>query len=513
MQHLDVAQKYINLMAYTFSVLLTQSEEDLSLDRATDEYSAIFKSVKERFDEIRNNDVKTLFKTIDSLINEMDSAGLIRKPIYAEAICLCMDKQISYKDNHTIWENGLIYLFDMIPIQNDRPFVFRGSLNSNRKETGVCIIPKFRVSMAETYVDSETKERPLSSRNMLYGINRDLDNVGYYPWQEGVPNVQHIILSDRQLPGIRDSRSQTSIAFSPISDYIHILDTEKKSNTEIGGKSCTGIFINGINEVEMLNEKYAQCWEKSCAVYPEVFFAPEMIATDDMVSVDNLRSRYLKPLLKKVAEAGKIPPRLTVMPTLWRNRENKLLVFDENGKQIGTQYKRKPFVNEKDHSVEALNVPPENTDILLVHLKNKQRIAFAICSEFLIGHDDYVSDFLCKKLGATLVLVPSYSHGEQDFANTINAVKRFGTTVIWGNCCGAVPITDDQPVERIIGACSYAGTDEIQRFGNIKNCDSSCRGVQSCVFCVAIPARVEQNKPDSMTMPEILHLCDRISTK
>lgn len=513
MQQLGVAQQYMDLMAYAFRVLITHSEAELSLIKATDGYIAIFQSVKERFYGIRNNGAETLLETISSLIHEMDNTTLEQKPIYAEAICLCMDKQISYKDNQAIWENGRICLFDMLPIQNDKPFVLRNPLNSNWKDTGVCIIPRFPVSIAETCIDFKVKERPLSGRNMPYGINRDLINVGYYPWDEGVPNVQHIILSDRQLPSTHDLVPKTRIAFSPVSNYAHLLDDEHKPKTEVGGKICTGIFVNGVNEVQMINEKYANCWEKACNVFPDVFFAPEMIATDDMVSVDNFRSKYLKPLLKKVAMEGKTPPRLTIMPTHWRNRANKLLVFDETGKYVGTQFKRKPFVDEKGHSVEALNVPPENTDILLIHLKNKQRIAFAICSEFLIGQEDYVSDFLCKKLGATLVLVPSYSLGEQDFATSINAVKRFGTSVVWGNCCGAVPSKDDQPVERIIGACSYAGADEIHRFGSVKKCNSSCEGVQSCVFYIELPARVEQNKPDAMPMPEILHLCDYVSAK
>lgn len=508
MEQPNVAQQYLDLMARAFRILITQSEAELSLIKATDGYDTILESIRERFDGIRNKDAETLLGTINSLIDEMDNTIVDQKPIYAEAICLCMDKRISYIENQVMWENGRIYLFDILPIQSDKPFILKKPLNSNWETTGVCITPKFPVSVAETYVDSKLIERQLSSRNMPYGINRALSNVGYYPWDEGTPNVQHIILSDRRLPSTHHLVPKTRIAFSPVSDCDHLLDAENKPKTEVGGRTCTGIFINGVNEEQMLNQKYAQCWEKACAVCPDVFFAPEMIATDDMVFVDNLKSNYLKPLLTKIALEGKIPPRLTVMPTHWRNRANRLFVFDETGKHIGTQFKRKPFVNEKEHSAEALNTPPENTDILLIHLKNKQRIAFVICSEFLIGQEDYVSDFLCKKLGATLVIVPSFSQGEQDFATTISAVKRFGTSVVWGNCCGAVPVKDEQPIERIIGACSYAGTDEIHRFGSIKKCNSSCRGIQSCVFCVELPTRVEQNKPDAMPMPEISHLCD-----
>lgn len=513
MQQLDIARQYIDLMAHAFRVLKSQSEADLSLNRATDDYDEILNSVKKSLDQLKNNNADTLLDTITSMINEMDSIGSQQKTIYAEAICRCMDNLISYKENHTIWENGRFSLFCMVPIQNDKPFILSKPLNSNWEKTGVCIIPKFPVSMAETKINSELKDRPLSGRNMPYGINRDLVNIGYYPLEKGTPNVHHIILSDRQLPSTHNSGAKTCIAFSPISNCGSLLDCEYRNEIEVGGKTCTGIIINGVNEVQMLNEKYAKCWEKACEVFPDVFFAPEMIATDDMVSVDNSGSKFLKPLLKKAAMEGKTPPRLTIMPTYWRNRENKLFVFDEKGICIGTQLKRKPFVSERKHFAEALNVPPENTDILLIHLKNKQRIAFAICSEFLIGQEDYVSDFLCKKLGATLVLVPSYSDGEQDFTTLISAVKRFGTSVVWGNCCGAVPLQDSQPTERIIGACSYAGADEIHRFGSIKKCNSTCDGIESCVFHIELPARVEQNKPNAMPMPEISHMCDGVSAK
>ncbi len=508
MEQSNVAQQYLDLMARAFSVLTTQSEEDLSLIKATGEYTAIFVSIKERFSGIIGKDAETLLETINALINEMDGADWAQKPLYAEAICLCMDQQISYLENPTIWENGRISLFDILPAQDDNPIILLNPLNNNWKDTGVCIMPRFPTSMAQTQVGAELKDRLLSGRNMLYGINQALVNVGYYPWNKDTPNVQHIILSDRHLPSTHNLASKTRIAFSPLSDCDHLLDDEYRPQTAIGGRICTGIFVNGVNEEETLNQKYTRCWERACTVFADVFFAPEMIATDDMISVENLKSNFLNPLLRKAVLNGKVPPRLTVMPTYWRNRENRLFVFDDNGNYIGTQFKRKPFINEKGHSAEALNIPPENTDILLIHLKNKQRIAFAICSEFLIGQEDYVSDFLCKKLGATLVLVPSYSLGEQDFITAINAVKRFGTSVVWGNCCGAVPAKDGQPVERIVGACSYAGADEIHRFGSVKKCNSSCDGVQSCVFCIELPTRVAQNKPDAMPMPDILHLCD-----
>ena len=510
---IEVIQSYIDLMASVFSVLATQSEAELSQIKAADGYDSIFQFVKARFDAIRSSAVSDLLETIRFLLDEMDRAEPVQRIICAEATCLCMDQQISYQDHQTIWENGRMYLFDILPLRDDKPLLLDHPLNSNWKDTGICIIPRFPVSTAATYIDSKLKDRPLSGRNTPYGINRELVNVGYYPWDTDVPDVRHIILSDRQLPSTHDQVSKTRVAFSPIADHAQLLDLENKPKTALNGRSCTGIFVSGVKETQMLNVRYSECWEMACELSPDVFFAPEMIATDEMVSVDNLRSKYLKPLLKKVVVDGKTPPRLTILPTHWRNRRNRLLVFDETGKHIGTQFKRKPFVDEKNHAAEALELPLANADVLLIHLKNKQRIAFAICSDFLIGQEDYVSDFLCKKLGATLVLVPSYSQGEQDFAAAISAVKRFGTSVVWGNCCGAVPKKDKKPTERIIGACCYAGTDAIHRLGRVQKCDFACEGTQGCVFSVELPTRVELNKPNTTPMPEISHLCGQISAE
>lgn len=508
MQQNEAIQTYVNLLAEALQILTQYTEAELSASKAAQDYTSIFDDVRRQLEEAKDKDATYLLETISGLLRKMNDVEAHLKVIYAEALSLGMDKLIDYADRQNIWGNGHFCLFDMVPIQNDRPFIRKKPLNDNWKEVGVCIMPKFPVSLAETHIALELKERSLSGRNMSYGINGDLINIGYYPWGEDTPNVHHVILSNRVLPDEQGFPSKTCIAFSPISDRQDILRTENKSNTEIGGFNCTGVFVNGVNNTEFLNARYAMSWEKACSFSPDVFFAPEMIATDEMAAIENCGSKYLKPLLTKVAADGKRPPRLTIMPTYWRNRMNKLLIFDETGKYVGEQLKRIAFIDEKNHLAEALITPPENTDILLIHLKNQQRIAFAICAEYLLGNEEYVSNFLCKTLGATLVLVPSYSKGEQDFLSAISAVKKYGTSVVWGNCCGAVAAMGDEQVERIIGACSYAGADDIHRFGEKKKCNSSCGEAGYCVFCVEIPTRVSQDKPGSMPMPEIQHLCE-----
>ena len=129
-----------------------------------------------------------------------------------------------------------------------------------------------------------------------------------------------------------------------------------------------------------------------------------------------------------------------------------------------------------------------------------------ICAEFLLGMKPYVSEFLCSQLGATLILVPSYSLGEQDFVSALSALKPYGTSVVWGNCCGAVPHKGGQAATRIIGGCSYAGIDEQTRLGSVSECAFHCGECKTCFFMVNIPTRILLEKPDSPQAPTVFHI-------
>ena len=193
------------------------------------------------------------------------------------------------------------------------------------------------------------------------------------------------------------------------------------------------------------------------------------------------------------------------MPTHWKNRENRLLIFDETGRHLGTQFKCTPYVDKKAHRMEALS-QVNDSNILMIHMKNQQRIAIAICAEF-IANPERINHFLCEQLGATLILVPSYSNGERDFIDSLSTLKPYGTSVIWGNCCGAV--CDDSPqmhTQRTIGGCSYAGIDCPNRFGTIANCNFHCGASSVCLFVVNIPTAVSQGKISPGSIPKIEHI-------
>lgn len=317
--------------------------------------------------------------------------------------------------------------------------------------------------------------------------------------------VQHIILPERisQEEG-KCIPEETRIVFSPLTDRQDLLKIGDPIHQRISGISCNAITIERIMDPEYIEQRFANSWLAACKRSQDIFFAPEMLATDKMVRIECGGSTFLKPLLKEAALNGWNAPRVTVMPTYWKNGQNSLLAFDEVGNYLGVQYKRTPYVDEKNGRVEAIGTP-SSTNVLVIHLENQQRIAFAICAEFL-ANSQFVRDFLCEKLGATLILVPSYTPGEQDFVDTLPILKPYGTSVIWGNCCGAVPDRNNGPVKRIIGGCNYAGIDGQSRFGSESKCGFQCGQCKACFFEIKIPTDICWEKPDSPQTPKVSHV-------
>ena len=506
----DAAQKYVDILARAFQMLSSFSDFQLFILKTAEYDLSISEDIKNRIHATKSEDVSVLLQTVQELLDEMMHQPEGRRLSYAVSICLCMDQQICYaddgEDSSSVWKKGRMNLHSLVPIKSGRQPIMVKTLNQNKEETGICIAPKFPVSVALTSTGTETVRRSLASKRALYGINGSLVNVSYYPWKKDTPDVSHIILPERLLSKEKTLLpEETRIVFSPLTDKPDLLNKGAPAVQTVEGISCRTVVVNGVTDPGYIEERFTDNWNSACEMAPDIFFAPEMLATDKMVQIENQGSVFLKPLLKAVAMAGRKAPRLTLLPTYSRDRTNRLLVFDETGRHWGTQFKRVPYVNQRDGLMEALDLPPAN-DVLMIHMKNQQRIAVVICAEFL-SSPGYVNDFLCGQLGATLILVPSYSPGERDFIDSLPALKPFGTSVVWGNCCGAVHGEDEQPPKRIIGACSYAGIDEPARFGSVNRCGFRCDSCKTCLFLVNIPTEVAQDKPDSSRAPSILHVC------
>ena len=508
MEQYSLAQEFVNLMAKALQILVSVSREDLYTLNAMKDYSAIGNDVKQKIDTPTIESAQQLLERIRSILSIAQSCTNPDRLLYAKALCQYLDQLISYSDdmcNSTgIWANNRIFLHCLVPVQSDRTPVMLKSLNSNYLETGVCISPKFPVSNAINTTSTPATPRSLVSQNALYGINGSLLNVSYRPYEKDSPEVQHIILSERICHKDELLPQETRIVFSPLTDRSNLLVTENCDLTRLGQQYC-GFEITKLADPQYIEDRFSKTWLESCKISPDIFFAPEMLATDNMIRIEHGVSTFLKPLLMLAAINGLNAPRLTIMPTHWKNRENRLLIFDETGRHLGTQFKCTPYVDKKAHRMEALS-QVNDSNILMIHMKNQQRIAIAICAEF-IANPERINHFLCEQLGATLILVPSYSNGERDFIDSLSTLKPYGTSVIWGNCCGAV--CDDSPqmhTQRTIGGCSYAGIDCPNRFGTIANCNFHCGASSVCLFVVNIPTAVSQGKISPGSIPKIEHI-------
>lgn len=201
-------------------------------------------------------------------------------------------------------------------------------------------------------------------------------------------------------------------------------------------------------------------------------------------------NRFFHKFYMDMRAKGKEPPFLTILPSFWHDGVNSVTVIDRFGRIIGRQKKRKRFYYRSQRCVEALQESDPN-ELLIIHVTGLHRIAITICADFLMMEEQQLKELLCAELGVTMLVVPSYSQGEQDFMNGLLSLARFGTTVIWGDCCGAVKPS------RIIGSCGVAGTDIPLKFGRYCKCGFSCKGRQSCVFLAKIPQIIIREKPGS----------------
>jgi predicted amidohydrolase len=192
---------------------------------------------------------------------------------------------------------------------------------------------------------------------------------------------------------------------------------------------------------------------------------------------------------------GESLPALTILPSRWSEQHNRATIVGWDGEVLACQDKHIPFVDQKNNKIEALMDLNERVTVL-IHIPSVHRIAIVICAEFL-SDSKSMREVICGNLGATLIIVPSYSRGEQDFINTLSALKGYGTTVIWGNCCGAV-----RGEQKAIGGCGIAGTTKTEIFSSVCKCGYSCENISACIFMVEIPLDFELQKTNKFDKAE-----------
>lgn len=508
----------MNRLANIFKRFITFNKLDFSLYTAVKEYQQIYDYVRKKIEEVLSREdseegrIQALLNQIDAILYEQTE---VNRVIREMAIVQDIDSRIVFEKS----DNPLlISLSDLVKMVPDTEDVLRVvALNTNVEETGIFIHPKYPVSHARVLYDQWT-ERSFSVRGIQQGLNSRLSHLIYFPAvfesQSGESyscQVYSLIMPECKTIKPRENRAEihtTKIGFTPISDDDTLLVTEQipseKMTHTIRQIPYEGIGVKAIRDPEKIEKRFERAFYEACKHGLDVFYSVEMLCTNKMKEVTGGQSDYLKDLIRKAKLEGLSVPRLILMPTRWEDKSNYLLIFDENGTLLGKQYKRTLYVDEKNGRVEALDLSKATNEIYLIHLKNRQRIAVVICAEFL-ANLEYVRDFLCGWLCVTMILVPSYSKGEQDFVASLPIYNNYGVSVVWGDYCGAVKTQEGG--KRIIGGCSYAGTDKINRMGDWADCQFNCQGKQYCLFKLEFETSVEQEKPGSPDVPIVRHYC------
>lgn len=327
---------------------------------------------------------------------------------------------------------------------------------------------------------AQQKERRIFNRDSLVGLNGELKNCSFVRWDESF-SVTHIIISGQFLS--EHCTHRLRVGFSPLSDNLDLLDTGvvpiNRNNIDYSGEELRNIKIP-----ELISNRFCYAWQLACANDADIFFAPEMLCTKEMLySEDNYNQLIHGMAMERLME-GKTIPHITMLPSYWHKGTNSCQITFQDGQILGEQVKRFPYVNRSKGTLEAIN-HQSNNNVVLLHIPGVHRIAVMICADFLTQQEDWLEKYICGQLQATLIIVPSYSCGEQDFINSLPILKRYGTSVIWGNCCGAKDKGKKQ-----IGGCGIVGNDSISRFGDVCICQSSCQGTTGCAFIIDIPLKL-----------------------
>ena len=387
-----------------------------------------------------------------------------------------------------------VSLYHIINTESNK-IVHIGAVNSNYNETKIWINPKFQVCHPYIMHDGSRANRDISNRDIFEGINGSLNNCCYFVF-DNKNYISNVILPSDFLC---DEKTFLRIGFSPISDRKDILNIAYIDWIRKGMQQ-QGIAMGPILCSESIKQRFCEDFKSAGDKNVDILFAPEMLGIEAMELVRGTKNKTIYKLSMERQEQLLSFPNMIVLPSYWVNHSNTVTITDGAGEILGKQEKHIPYLNKKKHYIEALR-ENDSWNTVLIHIPQKLRMAVIICAEFLDGKKEGIFDLVCGSLCASLIIVPSYSSGEGDFINALASLKMYGTTVVWGNCCGAI-----KPDEKAIGGCGIAGTQLTDVFGRVCKCGNSCDNVTSCLFILDIPLDYEYTKNADEHVATIEHV-------
>lgn len=493
---MDNERKYLNILASSLCIVHKYDLIIGEIDAASN-YPKYAQYIKDKLDCIFVREDNHFLEELNHILEEIEVLEGEERLIYAIEFCKWLDFHITYVKEEADSKNGnrqYVSLYHLINTESNQ-VVHIGALNSNYHDTKIWINPKFQVSKPYIMHGEDREDKDISNRDIFEGINGSLKNCCYFIFDNKnyVSNV--IVPSDF----LGNSKKFLRIGFSPISDRNDILNIEYIDWTRKGIQQ-QGVVMGPIVCSEAIKQRFCEDFKSAGDMNVDILFAPEMLGVEAMESVRGTKNETIYKLSIERQEQFLTVPGMVVLPSYWFNHSNIVTITDGTGEVLEKQEKHVPYIDKKNHRIEALQ-ERERWDTVLIHVPQKLRMAIIICAEFLNGKNEGIFDLVCGSLCASLIVVPSYSSGEKDFINALASLKMYGTTVIWGNCCGAI-----RPDEKAIGGCGIAGTQLTDVFGRVCKCANSCTNVNSCIFVLDILLDYEYTKNTDEHVVTIKHV-------
>lgn len=451
---------------------------------------SIHKEMKMLFDKSSMDD---FLESLQSKLKSVTSKENQKNMLTAYHMCIWLDQMLTY-DEMAI---GKLSVYSLIPL-SAFSYVKIDTLNDNYKDTGICINPKLPIFKTTMLLDDGTEtEKIAASRDSFFRMNGELRNISYYEWNKKYI-VHNIIVpyEYNEFDGIINTEGNLKVGFIPISDRADII-IPKYKEVRKGKYKLRKMYIDAPNHGEIICARLKQGLELACENHVDIVFAPEMLGNQQTEHCVGHYNKFVHHIYSNAALNDNRPPLLTIMPSYWKNGINSATIVYRDGHIWGRQRKYTPYIDFQSCSIEGIK-QEQVQEFYMIHIYGVHRIVISICAEFLSGFD---SEFICGQLGATLVIVPSFSHGERDFVSKLGTLFPYGTSVVWGDCCGAVA-----HAPKIIGGCSLIGSNEIYKMGDNCKCSFSCEDGRSCLFTVELPLKVLYSKENPRQYRPIQHI-------
>ena len=476
--------RYMNLIARACAVVLSYSKgiNDLCV---VQDFNKTNEDMKYNIALawLTKSSVIDFIRYVERIIDEVEKADEEERYIKALAICLWLEENITYDARSAFEERSYFSVNGLLQFDGVNKIIAIDSMNTNYEETGIQIVPKFEICRHwsdEGTIPDAVKPNPYANRDVFSGLNGKTKKVSFVNCKENF-HIHNLILPFRFTP---DAEAVLNIAFCPLTDQ----DLLKTENVQIKehNRVYEGVKVTGVKQPEQLLKRLQDDWRHACNEgKADIVFFPEVLGSslsEEVVQHNRDYNKTIFTIAKEESRKGNKLPILTVLPSFCKDGENKASLLDKNGFIMAKQSKYEPYFNLKNHRKEYLK-PCKEKHYYVIHIPKLHRIAVLICADFL-QYDTNDAKKLFSEVGCTLLLVPSYSHGEMDFVNTIQTLKPYGTTVIWGNSCGAVKD------KRVVGGCCVAGFDTVKKFSDCCDCGSGCSDNEKCVFVVSVPLRL-----------------------